>query len=121
MAASLLITGYINRVSSQTSEGKTSYFARIAYTTGRKDEQGQYPKQYIDAVFGHNLKGTGETLLASVKETGDKHEHALSRKLLNLKVSNPFFHVYDGRNEGKGSFLNSDGVLLEISPADSPQ
>lgn len=121
MAASLLITGYINRISSTTREGKTSYFARLAYSTGRKDEQGNYPMQYMDVVFGHNLKGKGEMLLASVTETGDKHEHVLSRKLLNLKVSNPYFHVYDGRNEGKGAFLNSDGVLLEISPAELPQ
>jgi hypothetical protein len=72
-------------------------------------------------VLSNNLKGEGEKLFASVKNTGDKHEHALSGKLLNLKVSNPFFTVYDGRNDGKGAFLNSDGVLLEYSIADIPQ
>lgn len=121
MAASLLIKGYLNRITSHTREGKTSYFARIAYSTGRKDPEGKYSRQYIDAVLSNDLQGTGELLLGTAQVIDGRQEHVLSGQLLNLTVSNPFFSVYDGWKEGKGTFLNSEGILLAISPVDEPQ
>lgn len=98
--------GYINKISSNTSEGRTIYFARVSLITGRSksdgDSQGKFRFQYLDLVIDNKLRRFAENFVNS---------DSLAKQLFKFSLANCHFEPELYNNK---PILNSTGYLKSI-------